>query len=120
MQKSPSASCLEILPAFRLLEKGNVGTFLRRLLIALALLPLPFVIRLLNYLARFAAFTNSQEPLVVGKARDAFASLFVFTETCRGGFWRRLRSRIYYSGGDRLGGAWLAGRGRVSRCSAMI
>ena len=86
MQKYPSASCLEILPAFRLLEKGNVGTFLRRLLIALALLPLPFVIRLLNYLARFAAFTNSQEPLVVGKARDAFASLFVFTETCRGGF----------------------------------
>lgn len=85
MQKSPSASCIEVLPAFSLLEEGNVGTFLCRLLIALALLPLPFDIRLNNYLARFAVFADSLEPLVAGKARDAFASLFVFTETCRGG-----------------------------------
>lgn len=78
-------SCFGLLPTIRLLKEGNVTTFLCCLLVALALLPLPFLSSLLNYLARFADFSNSLEPLGVGKGRGALARLFVFTQTFMGG-----------------------------------
>jgi hypothetical protein len=72
-------------PAGRLLEETIAATFLRLFLVALALLPLPFLSSLLNYLARFADFSNSLEPLGVGKGRGALATISVFAKTCRGG-----------------------------------
>ena len=81
----PSVSCLGLLPTIRLLKEGNVTTFLCCLLVALALLPLPFLSSLLNYLARFADFTSPLKPLGVGRGRCALARLFVFTQTLLGG-----------------------------------
>jgi hypothetical protein len=72
-------------PAGRLLEETIAATFLRLFLVALALLPLPFGICLLHYLARFALFVNALEPLVVDQATGALATISVFAKTCRGG-----------------------------------
>jgi hypothetical protein len=83
---SPSAFRLEeVLPTSRLLEERIARTFLRLLLVALALLTLPFGIRLAHYDARYAVFGPAVEPKSVGQGTSAHTSPFVFAEACCSG-----------------------------------
>lgn len=83
--ESPSAFRLEqVLPASRLPKERIATTFLRLLLIALALLQCLPGSSLTHYLTTDAVFGPAVEPESVGQGTAAPARPSVFTETCSG------------------------------------
>lgn len=86
LHTSPLALPLEqVLPTIRLPKERIATTFLRLLLVALALLQCLPGSSLTHYLTTDAVFGPAVEPQSVRQGTAAPARPSVFTETCRGG-----------------------------------